>query len=339
MYVFYNDAGDNGDAITVSEAHGYGMVLTALMAGHDADAHAEFDALFAYFRAHPGRQTPALMAWQQVTGCRTAPDGGGTATDGDLDIAYALLLADAQWGSAGPIDYRAEALKTIAAIKCVEINVGNPSIKLGDWVTDTSKKRHDTRPSDFMPDHFRAFARATGDPLWTKLIDRGYAALDSLQTKHAPRTGLIPDFVRALNTAQPEPAPPRYLEGRHDGEYYYNSCRVPWRLGTDLVLTGEPRAKTVLERLNTFIVADSGGDPAYIHPGYRLDGQAIHDDYTSMSFTAPLAVGAMTSVDRQAWLDALWQNIVANPSDDDDYYGVSIKVQTLLVVSGNWWAP
>ena len=32
--------------LTVSEAHGYGMMLTALMAGHDPDARAIFDGMF-----------------------------------------------------------------------------------------------------------------------------------------------------------------------------------------------------------------------------------------------------------------------------------------------------
>ena len=339
MYVFYNAAGENGDAISVSEGHGYGMVLTALMAGHDPDAHAEFDALFAFFRAHPSKLTPELMGWQQITGCVAAPDGTDTATDGDLDIAYALLLADAQWGSAGAIHYKDEALKVIAGIKRGEINAANPSIKLGDWAESAGGNGSDTRFSDFMPDHFRAFARATGDALWTQLIDRGYTALDFLQTKYAPRTGLVPDFARGLNTAKPRPAGARFLESRFDGQYYYNSCRVPWRVGTDFALTGDPRAKTTLERLNQFIIAKTGGDPAKIRPGYYRTGRAIHTDYTSMAFNAPFVVAALTDATRQPWLDAQWTNVTTNPSDDDDYYGVSIKVQALLVVSGNWWVP
>src|SRR4051812_44633647 len=36
--------------LTVSEAHGYGMMLAALMAGHDPDARAIFDGMFTFFR-------------------------------------------------------------------------------------------------------------------------------------------------------------------------------------------------------------------------------------------------------------------------------------------------
>src|SRR5262245_11238871 len=53
------------EAYTVSEGHGYGMLATVIMAGHDPDAQAEFDGLYAYYAAHPSATTPGLMAWAQ----------------------------------------------------------------------------------------------------------------------------------------------------------------------------------------------------------------------------------------------------------------------------------
>ena len=340
-YIFYNreKRADRKEAISCSEGHGYGMLFTALMAGHDMEAHRVFDELFAFFRAHQSHLTPGLMAWQQVTGCKNAKDGDDSASDGDLDIAYALLLADAQWGSTGAIDYAAEAKRTIAAIAKGEVNAANPSLALGDWVFAGGKKNlHDTRLSDFMPGHLRAFHRATGEALWLRLLDRHYTAVDFLQTKFAPATGLVPDFARGLDTATPQPAGAKFLEGRWDGHYYYNSCRVPLRLGADFALTGEPRAKAALDRMNGFIVAKTGGKPAAIRPGYTLEGKPIQSDYTAMAFTAPFAVAAMAGAD-QAWLDAMWKYVAAGKSDEDDYFSGAIRLLSLLVASGNWWAP
>src|SRR5690606_23482876 len=107
--------------LTVSEAHGYGMMLAALMAGHDPDARAVFDGMFAFFREHPSLLTPSLMAWYQKTSCGSA-QGADSASDGDLDIAFALLLADKQWGSCGPIDYAAEAAAILAGIASGEVD-------------------------------------------------------------------------------------------------------------------------------------------------------------------------------------------------------------------------
>ena len=66
----------------------------------------------AIFLDHPADSDPGLMAWNQVESCADAGDdvgGSNSATDGDLDIGYALLLADSKWGSEGEFDYRALA--------------------------------------------------------------------------------------------------------------------------------------------------------------------------------------------------------------------------------------
>jgi Endoglucanase Y len=108
--------------ITVSEAHGYGMLITVMMGAHDNDARDIFDGMVRYFRDHPAVSSPHLMAWNQVEGCANS---GGTfrgkvsATDGDLDIAYALLLADRQWGSDGAINYRQEAREVMQSHSAV----------------------------------------------------------------------------------------------------------------------------------------------------------------------------------------------------------------------------
>jgi hypothetical protein len=48
-------------------------------------------------------------------------------------------------------------------------------------------------------------------------------------------------------------------------------------------------------------------------------------------------VAAMVDSTNQAWLDALWNHIVAGANQG--YYEDSIKMQSMLVMSGNWWAP
>ncbi len=69
-----------------------GCCSRAFMAGHDPQAQASFNALLAWFHAHPSGLTRGLMSWQQVEGCLDVPGENDSASDGDLDIAYALLL-------------------------------------------------------------------------------------------------------------------------------------------------------------------------------------------------------------------------------------------------------
>jgi endo-1,4-beta-D-glucanase Y len=353
-YVVLTEGGTGAamGTFSVSEGHGYGMVITALMAGHDPNAQAKFDGLYAVFRLYPSTNDPNLMAWQLVSSCPAgqqctmpAPgcfriNGGdsGSATDGDLDIAFALLLANAQWGSGGPINYQAEAAKVIAAIKNKEFNAMTKYPVIADDIGPGSDFYFLTRPSDFMVDHFRSYGAATGDVFWTETVDAIHTLIGNLQKTYSATTGLLPDFVVETGTT-PKPAPPNLPadEGVTTAEYAYNSCRVPWRLGTDYVASGDMRVKAELTKIDTWIRTAAAGDPKKIVDGYKLDGtKSTQASGPDLSFEAPFGVSAMVGTD-QKWLDALWADITKMGLTV--YFGDSIKMLSLIVMSGNWWAP
>jgi endo-1,4-beta-D-glucanase Y len=324
-----------GSALTVSEGHGYGMMITAIMAGHDPQAQQLFDGLYQVFRSQPSNLNRNLMAWAIGSDCK-AIQPATSATDGDLDIAFALMLANRQWGSAGAIDYAGEARRVIAAIGASEMNATTGLPLLGDWARQ-SAMAWATRPSDFMLDHFRAFGALTGSAGWTVTVDKIYALADTLQTKFSPATGLLPDFVTDTQTSSPRPPNGELLESDNDDDYGWNSCRVPWRFGTDWVVSGDPRAKQVLERINRWIKNAAGGDPKKVIDGYRLDGGSFGGG-DSAAFIAPFGVAALVDASHQDWLDAIWTWLV-RPDGTEGYYADSIKLLSLIVMSGNWWSP
>ncbi|MWV43306.1 licheninase [Paenibacillus sp. HJL G12] len=329
------------NAITVSEAHGYGMLITALMAGHDSQAKAYFDGLYRYFRAHPSSINPDLMAWKQGdTGQAIVDvDGVDSATDGDMDIAYALLLADSQWGSSGKINYMAEAKKVIQAIMKNDVNHTEWTLKLADWAADSDAKYgHATRPSDFMLQHLKDFEKVSGDRNWGLVVDKTYAVSRELFTKYSPNAGLLPDFVVKKGSGY-APAEPEFLEGETDGDYSYNSSRIPWRIGTDALITGDVRAKEQVNTLTKWIRKTTNNDPSNILAGYKLDGSAPLEDYPDLSFTAPMMVGAMLDSSHQNWLNALWDYNAAVSTEEDVYFGNTLRLLSMIVVSGNWWSP
>jgi len=340
---FYVDPGqDTGGSqgkrsISISEGHGYGMVIVAFMAGADPDARQLFDGLYAFFRDHPSGGDPNLMAWKQVEGCANI-DGRntGSATDGDMDIAYALLLADRQWGSANTINYKQAALQVIAALKSQTLNPTTHTLLLGDWVSpNDAKYGRSTRSSDFMLEHLRAYADASGDAEWTRVADTTYALIATIQRDASPTTGLLPDFIENVDTT-PRPARPGFLEGAADGRYGYNACRTPWRIATDYLLAGDTRAQAALLPINTWLRSATDGDPHKVMGGYKLDGTAAVD-YYEPAFAAPFGVGAMVSAANQNWLNAAWDRITDGPSDG--YYSDTLRMQALIVMSGNWWTP
>ncbi|GLK17165.1 glycosyl hydrolase family 8 [Herbiconiux flava] len=332
---YYVDASTATPYLVVSEGQGYGMVVTALMAGHDAKARTVFDGLYRFVLDHPSSGDPQLMSWHQLDDCSDEPENDSSASDGDLDIAYALLLADTQWGSSGSVDYAGEARRVIAAIKRSAMNPDTALPLLGDWVGPDSPKRDGVRTSDLMVGHFRAFQAATGDPFWGEAADAALDLVETLQRTAAPKTGLLPDFAVGTATT-PVPAPAKYLESVHDGEFGYNACRTPWRLASSALLAGDTRAAAAAGRLAGWAVSATNGDPARLRAGYALDGTATAD-FADLAFLAPMTAGAAVSSSRQGWVNAGWALLKSQPSTG--YYSDTLRLQAMLLISGNAWQP
>lgn len=325
------------DRLTVSEAHGYGMLISAYMAGHDPDAKAIFDGMYDYFRDHPSQGNSQLMAWAQNGVCENT-DGATSATDGDLDIAYALLLANKQWGSGGAIDYAGEAAAILDAIDQAEVDDSGSYVRLGDWTHPSNATYYDaTRTSDFMPAHFATFATFIGGR-WDGVRNATYDLIATVQATYSQGSGLLPDFIQYPTSGSPSPVSPNWLEGPYDGEYYFNACRNPWRIGVDYLLNGDPRAQAAVTQMNGWVQSATGGSPGNIRAGYWLDGDALPTgNYFELAFAAPFGVAAMADPGSQAWLNNLWDTLIA--ADGHTYYGDSITMLSLLAMSGNWWAP
>ena len=321
----------------VSEGQGYGMIIIAYMAGIDKMAHTLYDGLFKYFKSHPSNRSTMLMAWAQLAGCVDAQKS--SATDGDIDIAYSLLLADAQWGSKDLINYKLEADNMIRQIMLHEINSKTRSVLLSNAVEYDSKDYFDMRSSDFMPATFKSFNHASTDSNWRKVVDKNYTLFGLCQRKYSADAGLIPDFILHINS-HPIPARGRYLESTYDGCYNYNACRVPWRIGLDYILNGDKRSFQLVEKINHWIRETTGDRPANISAGYTLAGDDLRGRYfEALSFIAPFAVSAMVDEKNQVWLNRLWDYIHSFRITEFDYYDNSIKMICMIILSGNYWQP
>ena len=329
--------GSAGNKVCVSEGQGYGMIIVALMAGYDTAAQNIYDGLYQYYKIHPSNNSPFLMAWAQTKLFKDVD--GSSAADGDMDIAYSLLLANAQWGSNGKINYLKEARSIIAAIMKQEINHSSFSVLLSNAIEPDSKDYFDMRSSDFMPAHFKVFSKITRDNSWDKVIDKNYLLFDFMQNTYSEDAGLLPDFIQDINKV-PKPSAANYLESKFDGQYNYNACRVPWRIAADFVLTGDKRSKKIVEKINKWIRETTQNNPDNISAGYRLNGDDIKTrNFEAMSFIASFAVAAMVDAKNQIWLNKLWDYIFSFNGGEYDYYDNSIKMTGIIILSGNYWQP
>ncbi|WP_240521985.1 glycosyl hydrolase family 8 [Amycolatopsis vastitatis] len=326
-----DDAPNNGP---VSESQGYGMNIVPLMAGYDVNAKAEFDGLWNLVSTH--RDGQGMMQWQlDGKTCKYADSGTpDSATDGDLDIGYGLLLADKQWGG-----YSAAATDWLAKFYAADVAPD------GHLKAEDDGDNNVTRPSDHMYDHLRAFAAYDKAHDWNKVITRTEAVDTAFSAKYSPTTGLLSDFVLGADTGGPSPAPAKYRENQPDNIVGYNSIRVPWHLGTDALLNGSTAAVelSLATKESACLKAQSGGVPTKVYPHTNLDCTPHPTDGSGHSDTQAEEAGdsigpaAMAAGD-QAWTDAIWNELATNPFGDP-YYGETIKMLVYIVMAGDYWSP
>ncbi|GGG54014.1 hypothetical protein GCM10010918_03530 [Paenibacillus radicis (ex Gao et al. 2016)] len=312
-----------------SEGQGYGMVITALMAGYDANARTIYDGMFKTARAFKSSTNANLMGWV-VADSSSAQGHFSSATDGDLDIAYSLILADRQWGSGGTINYLEEAKKMITnGIKASNVTTNN-RLNLGDW---DSKSALNTRPSDWMLSHLRAFHEVTGDQTWLNVINNLYSVYTQFSNTYSSTTGLISDFVV---DNPPKPAPQNYLdEFPETNQYFYNASRVPLRIVMDYALYGDTRGRDIANKMAVWIKGNTGGSPGNIKDGYQLNGTAS-GSYATAVFVSPFISAATTNTAHQAWVNSGWDWM---KNKKESYFSDSYNLLNMLFISGNWWKP
>jgi hypothetical protein len=318
---------------------GYGMLITVLFAGHDPNAQAIFNGLLAVVRARYAYSLVPydpngkyLMDWR-INANGSAGDGW-SAADGDMDIAMALLMADRQWGSSGTWNYKQEALNTIAGIKSWNMDAATGAVG-GRGV----KTAGVSRISDYMIGHFRAYKAATGDGFWDLAITKNLATLNYLQATYSPNAGLLPDWAVGATGSTPAPSPGFMGDGiAQEGDYWWNSCRDPWRLASDYVLSGDAGTKAVCARLVNFFqgqVNAAGGDVSVIGTGYDLSGNKLTSG-NSAAYHGPIMAGAVIDGSYQGFLDAMWNWNAGHLTTG--YYDAEIQLLSMAVASGNWWS-
>jgi hypothetical protein len=280
-------------------------------------------------------------------------EAGDSATDGDMDIIYSLILADRQWGSEGTYNYKAIALDMLGDLWDYCVHDTYHTLLLGDWAKghDDEALRNATRPSDFIISHLKVYAAFDPAHDWQAVVDATYNVIKEIrdsQNKAGHTNGMLPDFVKrgASGWEVPEET---ILEG-DDGAFAYNACRVPWRLGTDYLLFGNTKIGNsslydyIIKPLDDFARDYTKGDLGQFGPLY-LDGTAF--DWTDSDlFAAPFLITAEAVGADQEWVNAFW---TYKPSHEWDFkglnayiadtYGDYIKMLVMITASGNYWLP
>ena len=293
---------ENG--VTKVESMGWAMIIAAYMGDKD-----DFDGLYRFYKSK--RQGHGMMAWK--TTCSGIVDGG-SASDGDLDVAFSLVVATWQWGD----EYRESAEDEINTVKKLITSCSGTSVLFGGFGGNSGYGGCScTDISYYTPAFFRYFAEFTDDEAWTTLADDTYTVLDNAANAG---TGLVPNWHTFDGGS--------CSMGEH--RYAYDACRVPWRIALDYLWNGNEEAKAWCTKISDWAY---GVGPANIKAGYELNGTPTAS-YQNMSFVGGFAVAAMCN--SQEISDAFGKQI-ASLRFDTYWYHAFLGTCYMLTMSGNMW--
>lgn len=301
--VLFGDAANS----TVSEGIAYGMLLAAY-----ADDQTVFDGLWKYYTHHMNGN--GVMNWKINADGSVAGYNG--ATDAEEDAAMALIIAHHQWGSTGAIDYMTDALTLIDNMMLHEVEKPSYVLKPGDaWGGSTV-----TNPSYFAPAYYRIFYELTGDTQWMQVLEKSY---DILALNADPVTGLVSDWCTASGTQS----------GGRTLNYFYDASRFPWRMATDYLWFGEPRAKDYCTKMANFVKNTVGGSTNIVD-GYTRSGTKTGSTHNS-TFVGTFALTGMADVSFQTHLNASYtDNVKTYPGG---YFDQMLHTVSLFMLTGNFY--
>lgn len=286
------------DGSVVSEGIGYGMLLSVAMADQTL-----FDGLWKYYQDHLDKN--GLMNW--ATGKCDPPgnNAANAASDGDLDVAMALVQAAARWPAAS---YLPKAQALTAKITQFESDMcdGRRVLRPGDafgGCSDPGDKR--INPSYFAPGYYQVFAHYFPEQAatWMALRDGSYQLYAIYQAR---MENLVPDWSGP--------------DGSDIGsKYWYDACRTPWRVAVDYAWTGDTRAKTFLQNMSSWL-DKNGGLP-----------QAAQQQNSAF-----VGAYALTGVYEQGKFDGYMSHWLAASLDDTPYYQGTLRLLYLLFAAGKF---
>lgn len=254
----------NGN-ISHSEGQGYGLLLSYLAEDRDS-----FAQIWDFTRAELMVRDDGLAAWKWDPDASPHITDRNNASDGDILIAYALILAGEAWGEPDYVDQARLLANAVGETSTMrwrgqdillpasfgfrrEDQDDGPVINLSYWIFEA------------FPD----LARIAPGTDWDSIAQSGRRLVN--ETRIGPME--LPTDWLSLRAAPAEPAasfPP---------EFGYNSIRIPLYLlrggSTESALLRQFVSPLSGDMAGTIQVASGQTVDALTEPGYRIIGAAI----------------------------------------------------------------
>ncbi len=310
--------------ITTSEGQSYAMLRAVLI-----DDKKTFDLVYKWAQNNLNRENDRLFAW--LWGKREDSSWGildeNAASDADIDIAFALILANKKWGNK---DYLTDAKQIINDIWEYETKEINYQRALLSDVEQSNDQKTEINPSYFAPYAFRVFDEYDNKHNWQELVDSSYDLLNRI-TK-ATETGLPPDwFFMDIKTGEIT----FNKEKPQRSDFSYDAIRVFIRCYLDYIYSKDQRAFEIMEKCKFFMNKYPNPEKdSKFYTNYKIDAD-IRDEDENIGAIATL-VPVFHLFDKE-YAKAVYENKVLASYDTKGFWQNSENYYTQnLAWIGTW---
>lgn len=248
------------DCITTSEGQSY-MMLRALV----VDDKQTFDLCYKWTKDNLQREDN-LFSWlwgKNSDGAYKTLDCN-SASDADIDIAYALFRAYEKWGDYA---YLKDARLIINSIWLYEVKPVGKNLVLVSGVKQANEEPMQVNPSYFAPYEFRLFQKYDELHDWNLLVDSSYIYWNANMAK--TKTGLPSNWFLIKDGQM-------VLEDNERSDFSYDAIRVFARAYMDYAGAREKRALSILKK-SKFFVSKWHEDKVF-YTNYQANGQLRDKD-------------------------------------------------------------
>ncbi len=308
---------------TVSEGQAYALLMAVVL-----DDRQTFDRVLNWTTTHLSRFQKFgdhLLAWHWEV--EKGVTDWNSASDAEVDMALALILAHARWEDE---TYRKQAVLLLQDILKLETEVIGTARYLmpGNW--RLGKKIHPLNPSYFSPAHFRLFYLVTKDDRWLELLESSYAFLQQLSSQEtiSIQAGLVPDWIGID------------VEGRlHVIEGFsahttWDAVRMPWRVALDIMWVQENCGLDYLHAVEEFWMEEWKSRAGQFFLEYQLSGEPItteeHVSAYAMALPALESIQSPLSSEVLQKVQTFFREDEKSFQNSQDYYQNSLSLLGLL---------
>ena len=306
----YGQIIDPSNGVTTSEGQSYAMLRAVWM-----NDKPTFDGSWQWTRDHfQFRNNDKLLSWKW-SGDKL--QDSNNATDGDEDIALALLFAYKKWGDE---TYLASAKEIIADIwKYTVVDVQGRYYLLSAHKDSTTQwNGYLFNPSYLSPATYRIFAEVDKANDWNKLADDTYDILNQMGQMPGNKTYLPSDWMIVQSQSGAFSSADDYFDYDVD-RFSFDAFRTFWRVALDYQWFGTPAAKQYLDKVNLFLIKhyqQTGSLPRQIMP----DGTVVGPKPV-LAINAGYLAALMTSRNSEVAKKFFHEQIDATYNQSGNYWG------------------